>query len=120
MEALGHRPKEPVAPNLPATAQVRAGSPDSLSGASPQPGVPHLVALPARTARAHPRIVRARSWVESFAQGQQTSANAGLYGSKRLAGFFRNLGMSKPFEESHFQCGTLWQSHASQGTSNFF
>src|SRR5437899_3251596 len=70
MEALGHRPKEPAAPNLPATAQVHAGSPDSPSDASPHPGVPHLVALLARTARDHPRIVHARSRVESFAQGQ--------------------------------------------------
>src|SRR5260370_36849397 len=93
MEALGHWPKEPAAPNLPVTAQVRAGSPDSLAGASPQPGVPHLVALPARTARDHPRIVRARSWFESLAQGQKTSANACLYGSKSLAGLFRIFSM---------------------------
>src|SRR5260370_41714761 len=28
--------------------------------------------------------------------------------------------MSEPFEESHFQCRTLWWRHARQGTSNFF
>src|SRR5260370_40570645 len=107
MEAEGHCATAPAAPILPVTAQVHAGSPDSLADASPQPGVPHLVALPARTARDYPRIVHARSSVESFAQGQQTYANAALYGAKRLAGLPRNLGMSKPFEESHFQCRTL-------------
>src|ERR1700732_3587650 len=28
--------------------------------------------------------------------------------------------MSEPFEESHFQCRTLWWRHPSQGTSNSF
>src|SRR5258708_30377463 len=117
MEALGHWPKEPAAPNLPVTAQVHAGSPDSLADASPQPGVPHLVALPARTARDYPRIVHARSWVESFAQGQQTYANAALYGSKRLAGLPRNLGMSEPFEETHFQSRTFHTRQPTPGAS---
>src|SRR5437667_10919939 len=111
MEVLGHWPIKPAKPNLPSTAQPHAGRRDIPPGVSLSPDGPRLLTLPGHTGRGHQRIVRAHSWLESFAQIQQTSANASLYGSKGFAGFFSNLVMCEPLEESHFQRRTLWRRH---------
>src|SRR5690242_20742668 len=120
MEVLGRWPIDPTEPNPPATAQPHAGSWNTPPGVSQARHDPHRVTLPVHTARGHPRIVRVRSWVESLAQGQQTSADASLYGSEGLAGFFGNLVMRESFEKSHLQRRTLWWRHGQKSTSNFF
>src|SRR5205814_9746494 len=103
MEVSARLPIGPSGPNPLATAQVRGGRRSIPANVFRLLDVPRHPARPARTTRGHPRIVRARSWIESLAQGHQACANASLYRHKTLAGCCCNRGMAEPVEESQFK-----------------